>query len=77
MAKATKKQAPKKQAPKAPRKQSTAKRAPSPMSDDSENISIRRISNGWVLRESHVKNGKYIENETFTPTKPTVSIPTK
>jgi hypothetical protein len=67
-----------KRAPKAPPKRTDARKSivvPAPSKQISENISIRRISNGWVIRESREVNGKYTENETFTRTKPSINIP--
>lgn len=40
-----------------------------------EHISIRKISNGYLLRESGTdRTGQYFEKETFTKTKPKVTI---
>lgn len=38
------------------------------------NVCIRRIANGYVLRESGVRSGQYFERETFTRTQPKVVI---
>ncbi|PSJ60756.1 hypothetical protein [Pseudaminobacter soli (ex Li et al. 2025)] len=43
-----------------------------------EHMSIRKISNGYVVRESWTEgkgaSSKYLERETFTKTKPTIKI---
>ncbi|MGB3833787.1 MAG: hypothetical protein WA975_18200 [Mesorhizobium sp.] len=44
-----------------------------------ESMSIRAISNGFIVRESWMEgsgqNQKYRERETFTKTKPTIVLP--
>lgn len=37
-------------------------------------LSVRKIANGYVVRESTSHRGKYVERETFTPTAPKISI---
>lgn len=39
------------------------------------NVSIRKIENGYVLRESGMrKDGQYYEKERFTPRQPKINI---
>jgi hypothetical protein len=63
-----KKPAPKKAAPKA------APEVAMPSGPDRQHLTIRQISNGYIVNESGVKNGKYFEKETFTKTKPKVTM---
>ena len=42
--------------------------------EDRQDFSIRQISNGYILRTSGVRDGKYFENEVFSPKKPTVNV---
>ena len=37
-------------------------------------ISLRKIANGWLISESGIKRGKYVNKETFSKTKPAITI---
>lgn len=82
MAKApAKKPAPKaKPKPKPAAKASPTKSTPVPALDKhEESMSIRAISNGFIVRESWMEgagpNSKYRERETFTKIKPKIVLP--
>jgi hypothetical protein len=45
---------------------------PAPRAD--RNVCIRKIANGYVLRESGTRKGEYFERETFTRTAPKLVI---
>lgn len=45
---------------------------PKPPND--RNVCIRKIANGYVLRESGSRNGQYFERETFTRTQPKIVV---
>lgn len=53
--------------------------APMPVAPrDDRNVCIRKIANGYVLRESGVRRGEYFERETYTRTQPQIVVtPTK
>lgn len=71
--KATAKAAPKKAAKsKAKSKVGAAQAVPVPSQD--KNLCIRKISNGYLVRESSYTRGKYVERETYTATKPKITI---
>lgn len=43
-------------------------------SNEQQNISIRKIDNGYVVSQSQYKAGQYVERQTYTPTKPQINI---
>jgi len=45
-----------------------------PKPRDDRNVCIRKIANGYVLRESGVRKGQYFERETFTRTQPKIVV---
>lgn len=47
---------------------------PYPKPRDDRNVCIRKIANGYVLRESGVRKGEYFERETFTRTQPKIVV---
>lgn len=63
---------------KTPTKKATTKKVVStatvPAMTNDEHLTIRKISNGYVVRESGTRNGQYFEKETFTKVKPKVTI---
>ncbi len=48
-----------------------------PPASDQVNMSIRKISNGYLVSQSGYKAGKYVSRETYTPRKPQITIPGK
>jgi len=44
-----------------------------PASSD-KNVMVRKIDNGFVVRQTQMKGGKYIERETYTPVEPKITI---
>ena len=55
-----------------------ASRGVSMPESDRENISIRKIDNGFIVSRDGVdKKGNWKESETFSPTKPVVQIATE
>lgn len=48
--------------------------SPMPAGNSETTTSVRKISNGYVVRQSTYGNGKYQEKETFTKTKPSIDI---
>lgn len=45
---------------------------PAPRAD--RNVCIRKIANGYVLRESGTRSGQYFERETFTRVQPKIVV---
>lgn len=39
-----------------------------------KHLSVRKINNGYVVRESYTRNGQYVERETYTPKEPKITI---
>ena len=66
----------------APKKATSKKRggsglevAPARSKDESRNISIRKITNGYTVTESGTNTrGQYFDRTTYSPTKPTLGI---
>lgn len=42
--------------------------------DGRKDLSVRKIENGYLVRQSEYRGGKYVERETFTPTAPKITI---
>lgn len=42
--------------------------------NEQQNISIRKIDNGYLVSQSEYKRGQYVERQTYTPTKPQIAI---
>lgn len=42
---------------------------------DNISLSIRKIENGYITRESGTKRGKWYECERYSEQKPTIEIP--
>lgn len=42
--------------------------------DNQSTVTIKEISNGFLLTESSYKNGKYLEKQTFTPVAPKINV---
>lgn len=70
--KAASKQAPKKPAKSKQKSRGAAQALQAPSQD--KNLCIRKISNGYLVRESSYTRGKYVERETYTATKPKITI---
>lgn len=50
-------------------------RPKAPKSDNhSVSVDVRKIDNGYIIRESHVGDGSYRSCERFSPTKPTFEV---
>jgi hypothetical protein len=61
--------------PKAGRVRDTTADMPEPYQPpDEHHVSMRKISNGHVIRQHGYTDGKRFETETFSPTKPTVQF---
>lgn len=69
----TRKPSPKRSTAKKKNQVEQSARAVAPV-QDRQNLCIRKISNGYVVSQSGYKGGKYMERETFTPTKPKIKI---
>jgi hypothetical protein len=53
---------------------STASCAVGGPSSQQQNISIRKIDNGYVVSRSEYRRGQYVERQTYTPSKPQIQI---
>lgn len=53
-------------------KRSTAMAIPAP-TDERENISVRKIRNGYLIETSGVKRGKYRSETEYSPGRPVVT----
>lgn len=61
--------------PSKPKAKNTGDAVPMPVSPRSDrNVCIRKIANGYVLRESGSRGGQYFERETFTRTQPKIVV---
>lgn len=45
-----------------------------PSEEESCSISVSKISNGYLVRESRCSNGNYTSSERFSPTKPDLDM---
>lgn len=43
--------------------------------NESVSLSVRKISNGYLVSESHSKGSDYTYSENFSPTKPNLAVP--
>jgi hypothetical protein len=46
-----------------------------PVSKDHENVSFRKIDNGYIVRHDGTKGGKHFEREFFSPKAPKLEVP--
>jgi len=57
-------------------RKSPALKAPARSMHEHHSVSIRKISNGYVVSTSHDAGGEYKSTETYHPKKPKVVLPT-
>lgn len=58
------------------RRRSTSQISVSAPASQSESVSIRQISNGYIIERSGVKRGKYVTHQEFSAGRPVISAAT-